>query len=62
VEVSYPGMSAGRSRVLRLWAGELGLATSGGSDCHGPGNHLRAIGSSSITAAELERLRQLTTD
>ncbi|MCS6851629.1 MAG: PHP domain-containing protein [Gemmataceae bacterium] len=58
VEVEYPGHRPARVRQLRLWAAELGLAVTGGSDCHGAGP--RAVGSRSITAAELEALRRLT--
>jgi hypothetical protein len=40
---------------LRGWAQALGLAVSGGSDCHGPGR--RVVGACSVSAAELEALR-----
>jgi hypothetical protein len=59
VEVDFPGIRAGRAARLRRWAAELGLAVSGGSDCHGPGNHHRDVGARGITVAELELLRQL---
>lgn len=55
VETEYPDMKGSRARQLRAWASELGLATTGGSDCHGPGK--RAIGAHSISRAELEALR-----
>ena len=57
VEVEYPDVR--RSRVLKLrgWAERLGLAVTGGSDCHGPGR--RGVGSCSVSAAEFARLRQL---
>jgi predicted metal-dependent phosphoesterase TrpH len=58
VEASYPGAAQPQARRLRAWAGELGLAVTGGSDCHGPGHYLRAIGACGITAAELHQLRQ----
>jgi predicted metal-dependent phosphoesterase TrpH len=61
VEVDYPGFRAGRTRRLRTWAAQLGLAVTGGSDCHGPGNHYRDVGAHGITLAELEVLRQLAT-
>ena len=55
VEVAYPDTRPARGRQLRAWAEALGLAVSGGSDCHGPGR--RAVGCRSISAAELEALR-----
>lgn len=57
VEVEYPTHRPSWARQLRAWAGELGLAVTGGSDCHGPGK--RPPGSRSVTAAELTNLRQL---
>jgi hypothetical protein len=45
-----------RQQQLRGWAGELGLAVSGGSDCHGAGR--REIGCCTISTEELDRLRQ----
>lgn len=57
VEVEYPGFKASRKAELRRWADELGLAITGGSDCHGPGEPRRAVGAHTITAAELGRLR-----
>jgi len=59
VEVDYPSNRAARSRELRTWAAELGLAVTGGSDCHGPGHYARAVGACSVTAEELERLRRV---
>ena len=56
VEVDYPSCRPGLARELRSWARELGLAITGGSDCHGPGP--RAPGAGGITVEELERLRQ----
>jgi predicted metal-dependent phosphoesterase TrpH len=60
VEVEYPGCRPGRARQLRSWAGDLGLAVTGGSDCHGPDHPRRTVGVCGVTAPELERLRQLT--
>jgi predicted metal-dependent phosphoesterase TrpH len=57
LEVEYPGTRASRGRELRAWAAELGLAVTGGSDCHGPGHPRRAVGAAGISAAELEALR-----
>jgi predicted metal-dependent phosphoesterase TrpH len=56
VEAEYPDFRAGRVRELRAWAEALGLAVTGGSDCHGPGP--RGVGSRTVSAAELDRLRQ----
>jgi predicted metal-dependent phosphoesterase TrpH len=59
VEAEYPDMPPSRRRQLRTWAAALGLAVVGGSDCHGPGR--RAVGACSVTADELEQLRQRAT-
>jgi predicted metal-dependent phosphoesterase TrpH len=61
VEVDYPGFRAGRVSRLRTWALDLGLLVTGGSDCHGPGNHHRDVGARGVTVAELEQLRQRAT-
>jgi hypothetical protein len=58
VEVEYPGLRSEQRRQLRQWAGELGLAVTGGSDCHGPDHPRRAVGAATISAGELEVLRQ----
>jgi 3',5'-nucleoside bisphosphate phosphatase len=58
VEVDYPGFRSGQVRRLREWAHEVGLAVTGGSDCHGPGHHHRSVGARGITWAELGQLRQ----
>jgi hypothetical protein len=60
VEVEYPGVRQGRLRELRTWAAELGLAVTGGSDCHGPDHPQRAVGACSVTGEELERLRKMS--
>jgi predicted metal-dependent phosphoesterase TrpH len=60
VEVEFPACPARRSRELRAWAAELGLALSGGSDCHGPDPWQRAVGARGVTVRELEALRRLT--
>jgi hypothetical protein len=57
IEVEYPETRRARNRQLREYAGKLGLAISGGSDCHGPGP--RSVGCASISSEELERLRAL---
>src|SRR5262249_21225804 len=57
VEVEYPGFRPARVRQLRAWASELGLAVSGGSDCHGPDSAHRSVGARSVSRAELDALR-----
>jgi predicted metal-dependent phosphoesterase TrpH len=57
VEAEYPGLRPARSRQLRAWAAALGLAVTGGSDCHGPGR--RGVGARTVAAAEVARLRQM---
>jgi len=59
IEVEFPGNRPGRARSLRAWAGELGLAVTAGSDCHGPDHPRRWLGACSVTAGELAALRQL---
>jgi predicted metal-dependent phosphoesterase TrpH len=60
VEVEFPGVKSSRNRHLRAWAAALGLAVTGGSDCHGPGDWKRAVGACGVRAEELEALRLLT--
>jgi predicted metal-dependent phosphoesterase TrpH len=55
VEAEYPGVRRLRVRELRNWAARLGLAVTGGSDCHGPGR--RAVGFCTVASAELDLLR-----
>jgi 3',5'-nucleoside bisphosphate phosphatase len=57
VEVEYPDVRRSRVLELRGWAQQLGLAVTGGSDCHGPGR--RGVGSCTISAAEFAHLRQI---
>jgi predicted metal-dependent phosphoesterase TrpH len=57
VEADYPNARPSRRRELRRWAAELGLAVTGGSDCHGPGP--RAVGMCAVSAEELAALRRL---
>lgn len=57
LEVEYPGRRPGQTRRQRELACSLGLAVSGGSDCHGPEPAHRAIGCRSISVAELHELR-----
>ncbi len=56
VEVEYPDVKRSRQQQIRAWASQLGLAVTGGSDCHGPGP--REVGCCSISAIELEQLRE----
>jgi predicted metal-dependent phosphoesterase TrpH len=58
VEAEYPGFRPTRVRELRGLAASLGLAITGGSDCHGPGNYRRDIGACGISTAELDVLRE----
>jgi predicted metal-dependent phosphoesterase TrpH len=55
IEVEYPELRPSWRRQLRDWAADLGLAISGGSDCHGPGK--RSVGTCTVSGEELERLR-----
>jgi predicted metal-dependent phosphoesterase TrpH len=59
VEAEYPAFCPSRVKRLRGRAKELGLAVTGGSDCHGPGQPHRGVGASSITHEELMQLREL---
>ncbi len=59
VEAEYPAFSTSRVKALRGLASELGLAISGGSDCHGPDQPHRAVGTCSITHDELSLIRRL---
>jgi predicted metal-dependent phosphoesterase TrpH len=59
VEVDFPACQGGKQRRLRALAAELGLAVTGGSDCHGPGPARRAVGSCGVSAQELQALRSL---
>ncbi len=56
VEVEYPGAKARLARQLRDWAAGLGLAVTGGSDCHGPDSS--PVGCRTVSAEELAALRQ----
>jgi 3',5'-nucleoside bisphosphate phosphatase len=57
VEVAFPSCRPGRSKQLRTWANDLGMAATCGSDCHGPG--LYSVGSCGITLGELDKIRRL---
>jgi predicted metal-dependent phosphoesterase TrpH len=58
IEAEYPAFRAARAKELRQLASELGLAISGGSDCHGPDEPRRAVGTCSIAYPDLQRLRE----
>jgi hypothetical protein len=55
VEVAFPAATYTRTLELRRWAGELGLGSSGGSDCHGPDSR---VGSRTVSIDDLSRLRR----
>jgi predicted metal-dependent phosphoesterase TrpH len=59
VEVEYPSCRLSRRRQLRSWAAELGMAVTGGSDCHGPGGVRRTVGACGVSRRELDVIRQL---
>ncbi len=59
VEVEFPGCRPRRSRELRTWASLLGLAVTGGSDCHGAADSRREIGAGGVNLDELENLRDM---
>ncbi len=59
VEVAFPAATAGRTERLRGLAAKLGLAVTGGSDCHGPEPAGRAVGARGVTRDELDALRGL---
>jgi len=62
LEAAYPwGRNAPAVR-LRAIAAELGLAVTGGSDCHGPDPLHRRVGSCGITFDELTALRYQRSD
>jgi len=59
VEVDFPSCRRSQGCRLRTWAKELGLAVTGGSDCHGPEAPLGGLGSYGVSHAELQALREL---
>ncbi len=58
LEVEFPACRAGRGKELRALAQQLGLAVTGGSDCHGPGQPRQAVGACSISHPEFLGLKQ----
>jgi predicted metal-dependent phosphoesterase TrpH len=59
VEAEYPGFHRSRTAELRQWARELGLAVTGGSDCHGPDEPRRGIGAVTVAKSDLDQLRAM---
>ncbi len=59
VECEYPWTKPSHGRKLRAMAEELGLAISGGSDCHGPRPNKRAIGARGINSTELNTIKEM---
>jgi predicted metal-dependent phosphoesterase TrpH len=57
VEAEYPTFARSRTAQLRAWANELGLAVTGGSDCHGPDEPRRRVGCRTVASPDLNRLR-----
>jgi predicted metal-dependent phosphoesterase TrpH len=60
VEVEFPSCRPSRSKELRQLAAAHGLAVTGGSDCHGPGQPRQAVGGCSIAREEYVRLKELS--
>lgn len=60
VEADYPSFRSSRVKELKALALEVGLAITGGSDCHGGDDSRRTVGACTISHEELERLRQRT--
>jgi predicted metal-dependent phosphoesterase TrpH len=59
LEAEYAWRRSSPGNRLREVAARLGLAITGGSDCHGPDPACRRIGTYAITAEALEKLRAL---
>lgn len=59
VEVDSPGKRPAQVKSLRTLAAGLGMAVSGGSDCHGPDEPRQALGSHGVSGEELDVLRRL---
>jgi predicted metal-dependent phosphoesterase TrpH len=60
VETEYPWGRNSPAARLRELAGRLGLAVTGGSDCHGPHPSHRVVGSYGVTVEQLAALRERT--
>jgi predicted metal-dependent phosphoesterase TrpH len=59
VEAACPGHRPSLERKLRILAQALGMAVTGGSDCHGPEPAGRTLGMRTVTPQELDELRRL---
>lgn len=59
VEADYPTRRPGQVKTVRQLAAGLGLAVTGGSDCHGPDPARSAIGARGVSRQELEALRSM---
>jgi predicted metal-dependent phosphoesterase TrpH len=60
IEVEFPSGRPNRCKELQALAAELGMAVTGGSDCHGPIPPQRSVGARGIGPIELQRLRDVT--
>ena len=58
LEADYPARRSGTAARRRELAARLGLAVTGGSDCHGPEPLCRRIGSRGITCDEVNAVRE----
>jgi predicted metal-dependent phosphoesterase TrpH len=58
VEAVYPGRKPSHMKAIRGLASSLGLAVTGGSDCHGPEPLNRVVGAQGIAAEDMERVRE----
>jgi predicted metal-dependent phosphoesterase TrpH len=58
VEAVYPWRRSSPAGKLREVADRFGLLITGGSDCHGPAPAHRGVGSCSVSAEQLARLRE----
>jgi predicted metal-dependent phosphoesterase TrpH len=61
LEVEFPACRPARGKELRHLVEHLGLAITGGSDCHGPGQPRQAVGARGISHHEFLNLRQRAT-
>jgi len=59
VECAYPWPSRAQETRLRQLAKAAGLAVTGGSDSHDPGQPTRAVGARGVTLEELARIRAM---
>jgi hypothetical protein len=62
VECVYPWPTGARGKRLRTMGEPLGLAVTGGSDCHGASPATRAVGARTVSLEELDRIRAMTPD